>query len=364
MKSRLLSDILILLIIPAPLTAILLLMGLVYLIAFPDTLDFGKSAEPIAQIQPTSTLSEQAIAIATFNALPVYAARPANISSGEAVEVAAALGYDDATVAAGQQDYLSVCAACHGTDGRGISGLGKDLIDSTFVHGLSDPDLVAFIVEGRTIWDEANTTGVAMPARGGNPGLTDDDILGIVAYLRVSSGQTTVVAAASTDTTTTDTTPAETTETDAEFTPVDPSALLAGAGVTAPEFAVVEFTPFTSADISNLLASLGINLPDPLPQSERTGEEIYNALCGLGYDNEAYVYQRPPNFCDNILVGLENGELEDDSLTELLQIGRPIWAEENFANTHVPPRGGYPPLTDLEIADFIAYLHQAMESTD
>jgi disulfide bond formation protein DsbB len=49
---------------------------------------------------------------------------------------------------------------------------------------MNDQDLLTFIKTGRPIWDTLNTTGVDMPARGGNPTLTDDDLLAIVAYLR------------------------------------------------------------------------------------------------------------------------------------------------------------------------------------
>jgi cytochrome c5 len=37
--------------------------------------------------------------------------------------------------------------------------------------------------QGRTANDPKNTTGIPMPARGGNPGLTDDQILAIIQHL-------------------------------------------------------------------------------------------------------------------------------------------------------------------------------------
>jgi disulfide bond formation protein DsbB len=43
---------------------------------------------------------------------------------------------------------------------------------------------VAFIKVGRGVDDPANTTGVAMLPKGGNPGLSDQDLYDIVAYLR------------------------------------------------------------------------------------------------------------------------------------------------------------------------------------
>jgi disulfide bond formation protein DsbB len=48
----------------------------------------------------------------------------------------------------------------------------------------SDSDLIAFIIEGRTIDHPDNITGVAMLPRGGNPSLSDQDIANIVAYIK------------------------------------------------------------------------------------------------------------------------------------------------------------------------------------
>ncbi len=84
----------------------------------------------------------------------------------------------------GEKLYQGTCVACHGPDAKGITGLGKDLTTSEFAKGLSDEELVAFIETGRPASDPANTTGVDMPPKGGNPSLSDDDLLDIVAYLR------------------------------------------------------------------------------------------------------------------------------------------------------------------------------------
>lgn len=92
--------------------------------------------------------------------------------------------YDPAAVAVGQTTFSSLCVACHGQDARGLPNLGKDLVNSEFMHGLSDEELLEFIRTGRPIWDPNNTTGVDMPPRGGNPALTDEQLLNIVAYLR------------------------------------------------------------------------------------------------------------------------------------------------------------------------------------
>lgn len=85
---------------------------------------------------------------------------------------------------AGKAAYESTCFACHGMDATGMENSGKDLTTSPFVKGLTDEQLVTFIIDGRSIHDPANTSGVDMPPRGGNPSLSDQDLFDIVAYLR------------------------------------------------------------------------------------------------------------------------------------------------------------------------------------
>ena len=84
----------------------------------------------------------------------------------------------------GAQTFAGTCVSCHGPDATGVTGLGKDLTTSEFVKGKSDAELIAFVKAGRSTSDPANTTGVDMPAKGGNPALSDQDLADIVAYLR------------------------------------------------------------------------------------------------------------------------------------------------------------------------------------
>lgn len=86
--------------------------------------------------------------------------------------------------AAGKKIFTASCSSCHGPAGEGLPNLGKDMTTSTFIAGLSDSDLVAFIKKGRDTSDKDNTTGVAMPPKGGNPALKDKDLENVVAYIR------------------------------------------------------------------------------------------------------------------------------------------------------------------------------------
>ena len=84
----------------------------------------------------------------------------------------------------GKQLYATVCITCHGPVGEGIQGLGKGLQGNAFVKSKSDDEVVAMLKEGRPADHPENTTKVAMPPKGGNPGLTDQDLKDIVAFMR------------------------------------------------------------------------------------------------------------------------------------------------------------------------------------
>jgi len=99
---------------------------------------------------------------------------------------------NQSSVRIGQRIFSTTCSACHGFDGKGIPGLGKGVIGSDFINGLNDDQLVAFVVAGRTTSDPLNTTGVAMPSRGGNPSLTDADLHNVVDYIRSLNGATVI----------------------------------------------------------------------------------------------------------------------------------------------------------------------------
>jgi mono/diheme cytochrome c family protein len=124
-----------------------------------------------SQIRPSSaSVAIESTIVETESAAPAVAEVSSQTSSGDP--------------AAGQELFAGTCAACHGPTGEGIAGLGKDMTTSEFIAGKTDDELVAFIKVGRDPSDPLNTTGVGMPARGGNPALTDEDLFDIVAYIR------------------------------------------------------------------------------------------------------------------------------------------------------------------------------------
>ncbi len=84
----------------------------------------------------------------------------------------------------GRELFRNSCAACHGLRGEGVPGQGKDMRHSEFIRKLDDAGLLAFIQRGRLPNDALSTTGRLMPPRGGNPFLTDANLLDIIAYVR------------------------------------------------------------------------------------------------------------------------------------------------------------------------------------
>jgi len=94
----------------------------------------------------------------------------------------------DPTAAAGEEVYEVACIACHAEGGIGIEGLGKPLASSEFIQSRTDEQLLEFIVTGRGTNDPENTSGVAMPPRGGRPTMSDAELLAVVAYLRTLQG--------------------------------------------------------------------------------------------------------------------------------------------------------------------------------
>lgn len=95
-----------------------------------------------------------------------------------------ATSYPPEALAKGRTMFQSGCSACHRMDAQGGPGLGSDLTASQFVNHKTDDGLLAFIKQGRAPNDPLNTTGMAMPPKGGNPALKDDDLRAVIAFLR------------------------------------------------------------------------------------------------------------------------------------------------------------------------------------
>jgi cytochrome c oxidase subunit IV len=89
----------------------------------------------------------------------------------------------------GKKLFQTVCAACHGKNGEGVPGLGKNMPTSAYLKGIDDAGLIAFLKEGRAADHPDNTTKVAMPAYGARPDLlksdvSDEKLEAVVAFIR------------------------------------------------------------------------------------------------------------------------------------------------------------------------------------
>jgi mono/diheme cytochrome c family protein len=107
-----------------------------------------------------------------------------NGGGGAADEPAEETAAPKGDAVAGEAKFQGTCSACHGPDAKGMPNLGKDLTISEFFRNSSDAELLAFVKTGRPSGDPANTTGVDMPPKGGNPALSDQDLADIIAYVR------------------------------------------------------------------------------------------------------------------------------------------------------------------------------------
>lgn len=96
----------------------------------------------------------------------------------------------------GKRIFLGTCAACHAPDGSGVKGQGQNLRDSTFLKDKTDEKALAFVKVGRQPFDPESKLHLAMPARGGNPALTDASLLDAIAYVREFQKQAAAAAAA------------------------------------------------------------------------------------------------------------------------------------------------------------------------
>jgi heme/copper-type cytochrome/quinol oxidase subunit 3 len=86
--------------------------------------------------------------------------------------------------AQGKRIFLGTCAACHAPDGSGVKGQGQNLRDSVFLKDKTDAQALAFVKAGRQPFDPESKLHLAMPARGGNPSLSDASLLDAIAYVR------------------------------------------------------------------------------------------------------------------------------------------------------------------------------------
>lgn len=117
-------------------------------------------------------------------AVPDSTATPAFITATP--YIASTLDPDAPTLspAEGQILYNINCSGCHGLQGEGVFGIAVPLSPSEFVTNHTDMELLEFIRVGRTADHPDSLIGRPMPPSGGNPALTDSEILAIISHIR------------------------------------------------------------------------------------------------------------------------------------------------------------------------------------
>ena len=244
------------------------------------------------------------------------ALEPTAIPTEVAQEIVA-VSYDPEIVRQGQALFQTTCAACHGTNARGIQGLGKDLIAGDYVPNVSDEELHEMIVVGRSAFDPENTTGITMPPRGGNPSLSDDQVDQIIVFLRATAAT--------------------------EFAAVPPGR--GNVGESPSEGAVVSAEDFVLP--VDLLGFNDDDIPE-LPQREFNPTEAYALSCSgcHGAQGEGIEGLTQPLSASPLIE-------DDDALFNFLMTGE---TERELPFPH-PVRGEYPALNEDQLRALIEYVH-------
>lgn len=137
---------------------------------FPNLIDgvwqYGGSPETI----------QQTITNGRFGVMPALGAALGDSGLDNVINYILSLsgrGGDEKMLAAGQQQYLQFCSACHGAQGQGMPALGApSFSDNAWLHGNSEADIRDVIMQGRNN---------RMPAQKDH--LTEDRIRTLVAYV-------------------------------------------------------------------------------------------------------------------------------------------------------------------------------------
>ncbi len=91
---------------------------------------------------------------------------------------------EGADATAGKAVYAQTCIACHGANGKGTIPGVTDFTAEDSPLSKSEAELVKNINEGFP----TKGSFMTMPAKGGNPALTEADIRAVLAYLRAEFG--------------------------------------------------------------------------------------------------------------------------------------------------------------------------------
>lgn len=304
---------------------------------------------------PAGPLPTVEVVLATPAPEPAEAARttpsaPALAPAVPTANVTSASSVSPEAVARGKRAFVS-CMACHGKDGKGVKNMGKDLVASPFVGGLGDAALVDFIKKGRGPTDPGNTTHVAMPPKGGNPALKDDQIRDIVAYIRSLRGAPVAAVAAAAAATPAVGPPSAVTSAVGSTTPTNTAA--AAAVTAAPTSPAAAGTSASSATTARPAAPVVATVAD----ASRGKKAFISCMACHGKDARGV-----KNLGKDLVTSPFVSGQTDDSLLDFIKKGRMPTDPGNTTKVAMPPKGGNPALKDDQIRDIIAYLRSLRQS--
>ena len=92
--------------------------------------------------------------------------------------------HGDGDATKGKAIYEGTCVFCHGAKGKGEIPGTPDFTRADGVLAKEDAVLVSHITDGF----ESAGSAMPMPAKGGNPDLSDEDVENVLAYLHQAFG--------------------------------------------------------------------------------------------------------------------------------------------------------------------------------
>lgn len=138
---------------------------------------------PIAVLSPAASVGLIVAAVVTLFVLSGAMVRSRQPAPSIAASAPAAPLFNDDSREAAAALYAQACAGCHGP-----AGAGMQLIRAEYLRERSDLEVIALIRAGRSAADPENFSGIAMPANGGQIGISDEQLAALVRYLREMRG--------------------------------------------------------------------------------------------------------------------------------------------------------------------------------
>lgn len=104
--------------------------------------------------------------------------------SGTALLTSCAEAQGSADLKLGKEVYEETCVFCHGDKGKGEIPGAPDFTKADGVLSQDEDVLIAHITDGY----ESPGSVMAMPAKGGNPDLTEEEVKAVLDYLQGTFG--------------------------------------------------------------------------------------------------------------------------------------------------------------------------------